>query len=142
MVCDVDVSAPPELLTLDVGVEPTLEVGPALVLVVRTMSLSTVETGMASSATLRSGCPAATFSAGDWLSVLDAGPSVEVVVPDVVLVPDVEVSPDEEADELDDEEVELVSALAGAAMATTVPPRAASPNVNRAAVLAMRVLIM
>jgi hypothetical protein len=34
------------------------------------------------------------------------------------------------------------AALAGAATATTVPPRAASPNVNRAAVLAMRVLIM
>ena len=40
-----------------------------------------------------------------------------------------------------DVEVVLVSALAGAAMATTVPPRAASPNVKTAAALAMRVLI-
>lgn len=44
----------------------------------------------------------------------------------------------------DDEVVSdaLGAALAGAATVRTVPPRAASPNVKTAAVLAMRVLIM
>jgi hypothetical protein len=42
----------------------------------------------------------------------------------------------------EDDEVVPVSAEAGAAMATTVPPRAARPKVKSAAVLAIRVLIM
>jgi hypothetical protein len=41
-----------------------------------------------------------------------------------------------------DDEVVPVSALAGTAIAITVPPRAASENVKNAAVLTMRVLIM
>jgi hypothetical protein len=55
------------------------------------------------------------------------------VVPAVVLADDDEVLPDDE--------VEPVSAYAGAATATTAPPRAARPNVARAAVLAMQFLI-
>jgi hypothetical protein len=54
--------------------------------------------------------------------VLEGEPALEVVVPDAVLVP--------------------VSALAGVATASTVPPRVARPNVKMAAVLAMRALIM
>ena len=47
------------------------------------------------------------------------------------------------ASDVVDDEVELdapVSALPGAATARAVPPRAARPNVNRAVVLAIRVL--
>ena len=57
-----------------------------------------------------------------WKPTVDSG---------VVLVSDVEVVPDAPG-----------VALAGAAIATTVPPRAPMPNVNTAAALAMRVLIM
>jgi hypothetical protein len=65
-----------------------------------------------------------------------------VLVPDGVLVPDEDDVPDK--DELPDEEElpdEDGAALAGAATATTAPPRAARPNVKIAAPLAMRVLI-
>jgi hypothetical protein len=63
-----------------------------------------------------------------------------VLMPDKLLVSDVEVVPDE--DDVDEVSVVPVSALAGAATATTAPPKAARPNVKTAAVLAMRVLIM
>jgi hypothetical protein len=53
----------------------------------------------------------------------------------------VPLSPPVDADE-DDEPDADGSALAGAALFNTAPPTAASPNVTRAAVLAIRALIM
>ncbi len=112
------------------------------------------------------GCrPSPTVDVGAAVPDCGLRPVVEVVldglvVPDVVLVPDAEVVPDvvlvldvddEDVDELLEDEVELPddelvavsgAALPGVATARAVPPRAASPNVKMAAVLAIRVLIM
>ncbi|TPG37088.1 hypothetical protein [Mycolicibacterium hodleri] len=107
-----DVSAPPELRTLDVGVEPTVDVGPPLGLAVPDVVLPVAEV------------------------VPDAEDAPDDGAPDVDELPDGDESPDE--DELPDEPV---SAWAGAATATTAPPRAAMPNETKAAVLAIRVLI-
>lgn len=113
------------LLTPDVGAEPTLEVGAVLV-----PDVEAVPDGLAD--------PAA-----DDVPAVVLGPVVEVV-PDVEGLPveDVDELSDEEVDELLDEEVVPVSALPGAATARAVPPIAARPNVTRAAVLAIRVLII
>jgi len=174
-----------------VGVEPTVEVGSELVLVVSDVVLVTdvsvvgspgsrplpttaagvlpsltavalsVEPTVGDASVVGSpGCrPLPTTAVGVLpsltavaLSVEPSGAVTEVSAstesggferPSVVLVPDVEVEPDVEVDEvLSDDEVEPVSALAGAAIATTVPPRAASPNAKIAAVLAIRVVII
>ena len=137
-----EVRAPPELLTLDLGDEP---VGPLLELVVPDAEV-VAEVVLVPDVLV----PDADEVVPDVVLVPDAE-----VVPEVVLVPDAEVVPDvdglldddglpdEDADEAPDDEVELdapVSALPGAATARAVPPRAAMPKVNRAAVLAIRVL--
>ena len=101
------------LLTLDVGVEPTLEVGPALELVVPDVVL----------------VPDVVV-VPDGLVVLDVTlVPVVVLVLEVALVPDVGALPDgdDELDE-DDESDEEGAALAGAPMVRAVPPMAASPN--------------
>ena len=112
--CNSDIfTEPPELRTPDVGAEPTLEVGALLRLVMPEVVL-----------------------APDGVFVADGR-----ALADVVLAPELAVLPDEDDEaELPDDEVEPVSALAGEAAATTAPPRAARPNVTRAAVPAIRVL--
>jgi hypothetical protein len=148
---DEEVLAPPVLLTPDVGVEPTLEVGPVLVAsdvgVEPTLEVGPLPELFAVDVEFES------KKFGFWTFPTRSkrssnrfrsrvGP--EVVVPDVVsvvpavvlgpvgvLVPDDEVLSDAPG-----------AALPGAATARAVPPIAASPKVNRAAVPAIRVLIM
>lgn len=75
-----DAWAPPELLTLDVGVEPILEVGPALVVpdVVLVLDVEVVPDGLVAEVA---------FGA-DGLVVPDTG-----LVPDGLVAPEVEVCP-------------------------------------------------
>ncbi|PXX12943.1 hypothetical protein [Mycolicibacterium moriokaense] len=128
-----EVLAPPVLPTPDVGVEPTLEVGPLLELVVPDVEFE-LKFGFRTIPT-RSKRSSNGFRSrvGPELVV----PDVVSVVPAVVLGPVVVLVRDDEV--LSDAPG---AALPGAATARAVPPIAASPNVNRAAVLAMRVLII
>ncbi|TPG37163.1 hypothetical protein EAH80_04820 [Mycobacterium hodleri] len=123
-----DVTAPPELLTLAVGVDPILEVGPLSEMVVA--DVGTV---------LVSCICDEVFCGGVAVAVDGAVPVADV---DVVLDPEEAVGELSDEEAAPDEEVVLVSAEAGAATARTVPPVAASPRATRAAAPARRVLIM
>jgi hypothetical protein len=134
MTCGEDVTAPPELLTLAVGADPTLEVGPLPEIVVADVGTALVPCvcdevfcGVAEVAFDGAGVP-----------VLGVAIEVPLAVADVDVVLDVDEAVDELAEA--EEEVVPVSALAGPARA--LPARAARPNAARAAVAAMRFLII